>query len=163
MLDVRRVDWSIGVGRHEILTAGTFGVRRTLVEASGNLSVRFRLAALQRHEKFRMIALPSGQRVRIDPKLVGDFDLGEAEQSLSGDPGLFPDLDCEHPAKAAIKRRLAHMAPSSLCGRLAGRCPGRRRPGPKMHPENDFARDATQLLLELQRREGGHGVEVPVE
>jgi hypothetical protein len=43
---------------------------------------------------------------------------------LAGDSGLFLDLDREQPAKAAIRRRVAHMRPSSLCGRLVGRCPG---------------------------------------
>ena len=43
---------------------------------------------------------------------------------LGGDSGLFPDLDREHPAKVAIRRRLAHMGPSSLCDRPAGSCPG---------------------------------------
>jgi hypothetical protein len=39
-------------------------------------------------------------------------------------PAYFLTLDREQPAKAAIRRRVAHMRPSSLCGRLAGRCPG---------------------------------------
>src|SRR6186997_2529980 len=42
---------------------------------------------------------------------------------LADASGLFLDLDCEQPAKAAIRRRVAHMRPSSLCGRLAGRSP----------------------------------------
>ncbi len=42
---------------------------------------------------------------------------------LGGDSGLFPDLD-EHPAKVAIRRRLAHREGSSICDRLAGSCPG---------------------------------------
>jgi hypothetical protein len=45
-------------------------------------------------------------------------------KSLGGDSGLFLDLDCEHRAKAAIRRRLTHMGPSSLCDRLAGSCLG---------------------------------------
>jgi len=43
---------------------------------------------------------------------------------LAGDSGLCLDLDREQPAKAAIRRRVAHMRSSSLCGRLAGRCSG---------------------------------------
>src|SRR6516225_292630 len=42
---------------------------------------------------------------------------------LAGDSGLFLDLDREQPANAAIRRRVAHVRPSSLCGWLAGRCP----------------------------------------
>jgi len=38
-----------------------------------------------------------------------------------------PFLASEHRAKTAIRRRLAHIAPSSLCGRLAGRCPAEMR------------------------------------
>ena len=38
-----------------------------------------------------------------------------------------PFLASKHPAKTAIRRRLAHIAPSSLCGRLAGRCPAEMR------------------------------------
>jgi hypothetical protein len=45
-------------------------------------------------------------------------------KALAGDSDLFPDLDREHPAKVAIRRRLPHIGPSSLCGRLAGRCLG---------------------------------------
>jgi hypothetical protein len=46
---------------------------------------------------------------------------------LGADSGLFLDLNCEHPAMAASRRRLAHMGPSSLCDRLAGSCPGEMR------------------------------------
>ena len=46
-------------------------------------------------------------------------------KALAGDSDLFPDLDREHPAKVAIRRRLPHIGPSSLCGRLAGRCLGK--------------------------------------
>src|SRR6266446_9396923 len=44
-------------------------------------------------------------------------------EHLAVDSDLLPDLDREHPAKAAIVRRLSTCGLSSLCGRLTRGCP----------------------------------------
>ena len=72
-------------------------------------------------------ATPSDDRVHQGADLFDD-DIGSRRRSRmksrGGDSGLFLDLDREHPANDAIRRRLTHMGPSSLCDRLVGRCLG---------------------------------------
>src|SRR5579864_8854548 len=126
VLRIGHVDglWALAIfaqGAEKDLDRRHLGARRALVEACGNLGVRFRLAARQRHGKFPVLRLPLLDGVGRYSKLLRDLDLGKAEQrELAGTRTERFFIDGRAPG-AAFLLEFGERRPLAFAGLLGNR------------------------------------------
>src|SRR5579864_489881 len=153
VLRIGHVDglWALAIfaqGAEKDLDRRHLGARRALVEACGNLGVRFRFATRQRHGKFPVLRLPLLDGVGRYSKLLRDLDLGKAEQrELAGTrterlfvDGRAPGAEEPIPGQAAYGASGKSRAPY-----FRGRC-GDRTPQPRLRQIQDSL--TSRLLFE---------------